>query len=79
MREELLYNVCLKSGVLPPGQIVKPAELLNADDSVWGDDASIYSTQNETTIVHFFGLWSTDYEKANNRMMKAIWLLRIIL
>ena len=53
MRDELLYNVCVKSGILPTGKIIKLADLLNADDSVWGDNTSIYSTQNETIIVHF--------------------------
>ena len=63
MREELLYNVCLSSGVLPTGQTIQPAVQLNADGSM-GDDTSIFESPNETTIVHFFGLRSSEYWQA---------------
>ena len=44
--------------MLPQNRLVRPRDLINNDDSAWGDDVSIFTTQDLTSIVHFLGLYT---------------------
>ena len=60
MQEQLACNVSFKSGVLPHDRVVKPRDLINSNDSIWGDDISVFTSQDLTSIIHFLGLYTNE-------------------